>query len=199
VKLVGDRYQLEQRQRIAVARCACSEAARERRRRTRVAPAAAAGGTLLVDGYNLLTSVEAALARGVILAARDGCYRDMASVHGTWRRVAETAPALELVGLFLEHAGIMRTIWYLDRPVSNSGRLKTIITNLAAGRGWNWQVELVPDPDRVLAVAIDVVATADSAILDRCPRWLNLAAELIHAKCPTAWLVDLSPPGEPGA
>jgi hypothetical protein len=29
--------------------------------------------------------VEAALAGGVILACRDGAYRDMASIHGTWR------------------------------------------------------------------------------------------------------------------
>jgi len=34
----------------------------------------------------------------VILAARDGAYRDMASMHGSYRKVAETLPALELLG-----------------------------------------------------------------------------------------------------
>ena len=38
----------------------------------------------------MLTTIEAALAGGVILAARDGAYRDMASMHGSYRKVAET-------------------------------------------------------------------------------------------------------------
>ena len=45
-----------------------------------------------------MTTIEAALSGGVILAARDGAYRDMASMHGTYRKVAETLPALELLG-----------------------------------------------------------------------------------------------------
>ena len=49
---------------------------------------------LAIDGYNVLTSIEAALAGGIILEARDGCFRDVASVHGTWRKVHETVPAI---------------------------------------------------------------------------------------------------------
>ena len=56
------------------------------------------GATLWLDGYNVLTTIEAALAGGVILAARDGAYRDMASMHGSYRKVAETLPALDLLG-----------------------------------------------------------------------------------------------------
>ena len=56
------------------------------------------GAALWLDGYNVLTTIEAALAGGVILAARDGTYRDMASMHGSYRKVAETLPALELLG-----------------------------------------------------------------------------------------------------
>jgi hypothetical protein len=88
--LVGDRYQLAARQRVAVARAACSQSDRAGRAARQVAPEGMAGRPLLLDGYNVLTTVEAAMARGVILAARDGAYRDMASMHGSFRRVAET-------------------------------------------------------------------------------------------------------------
>ena len=45
---------------------------------------------------------------------------------------------------------------------------------LAAERGWPWSVELVDDPDRLLAEAAEVVATADSGILDCAAAWFNL-------------------------
>ncbi len=139
-----------------------------------------------LDGYNVLTTIEAALAGGVILAARDGAYRDMASMHGSYRKVAETMPAIELLARTMAGLDVAECRWFLDRPVSNSGRLKGIIDRLAAARGWPWQVELAPNPDAVLAdapvqtepqpvAAAVVVATADSAILNRCRAWFNLA------------------------
>lgn len=191
LKLVGDRYDLEQRQRMAVSRCACSEAARVSRQGRRFPTQGLAGQSLLIDGYNLLTTVEAALAGGFVLAGRDGCYRDMASMHGTWRRVEETVPAGDLIGSFLDRAGVRDCQWYLDRPVSNSGRLKRILLELSASKHWFWQVELVDDPDRVLESATLPIATADSAVLDQCARWVNLAAEAIRACVPQARIIDL--------
>ncbi|MGA2034768.1 MAG: DUF434 domain-containing protein [Thermoguttaceae bacterium] len=195
VKLVGDRYGLVARQRIAVARSACSETERAERQARRVAPNAVAGRPLWLDGYNVLTTVEAALAGGIILAARDGAYRDMASMHGSFRRVAETQPALELLGSHCADLKVAQCIWCLDRPVSNSGRLRKLMTELAAARGWRWQVELVADPDRLLTAAQPagaVVASADSVVLDRCGPWFNLARETIVRHVADARVVDLA-------
>ncbi len=190
-KLVGDRYQLAARQRTAVARCACSDWEMNRRRATCVAEANLAGATLAIDGYNVLTTVEAAIAGGVILAARDGTFRDMASMHGSFRRVTETRPALETIGQTAAALGILRCRWLLDRPVSNSARLKTFIDEIARQRGWQWSVDLVPNPDAVLMGSSEIVATADSAILDRCAAWCNLAREAIQRFVPDARVVDL--------
>jgi hypothetical protein len=191
-KLVGDRHQLAARQRGAVERCACPDAARIGRAARRLEPAHLAGATLWLDGYNVLTTVEVALGGAVILAARDGCYRDLAALHGTYRKVAETMPALELLGGTLAHLGVTSAVWCLDRPVSNSGRLKTIMRELAATRGWPWQIELLPDPDTALATTSEIVATADSAVLDRCQRWCNLARFAIDHHVPSARIVPLA-------
>lgn len=192
LKLVGDHYELEQRQRTAVSRCACCDASRARRLANLIPLDRMAGQTILIDGYNLLTTVEAALSGGFVFAARDGCYRDMASMHGTWRRVDETFPALGLIGGFLADSGISECAWYLDRPVSNSGRLKRILLDLSATNKWPWEVELVDDPDPILAAATVPIATADSAVLDRCSGWVNLAAEVIRARIPQVRLIDLA-------
>ena len=113
----------------------------------------------------------------------------MASMHGTWRQVEETARALGLIGEHLAGLPAAACMWYMDSPVSNSGRLKAGIQEIAAGRGWNWQVELVLNPDAVLARSDEIVATADSVILDRCRRWYNLAREVVVAAVPQAHVV----------
>jgi hypothetical protein len=202
LKLVGDRYTLAARQRTAVSRCCCSDVEAARRRSCRVEAEQLAGAALWLDGYNVLTTIEAALAGGVILVARDGAYRDMASMHGSYRKVAETVPALELLGRTLATYRVATCRWLLDRPVSNSGRLRGIMEDLAAAHGWPWQVELVADPDALLVDATIppadqpsakpsvIVVTADSAILDRCRAWFSLARETVQ-HIPTARLVKL--------
>lgn len=190
-RLVGDRYALRTRQRTAVIRCCAStEACRERRRRE-VAAEEMTGRTLVVDGYNVLLTVEAALGGGVILRARDGTLRDMAAMSGHYRKVLQTPRALAHVGEVLEALGCVGVRWLLDRPVSNSGRLRTLLLELAEARGWRWEVDLVPNPDPLLAASDQIVATADSGILDQKPRWLNLAALVVERSAPEAWIVDL--------
>ncbi len=192
LKLVGDRYKLTSRQRVAVSRCTCSDSQLRRRSEHQVSPEEARSEILLIDGYNVLTSLEAALSGGVILHARDRCYRDMASMHGSYRKVRETLPALEILGNVLSQWQIGSCHWLLDQPVSNSGRLASVLRELAEQKGWCWQVELAADPDAQLIDTDHVVVSADSHILDRAGRWLNLAKGAIDRFVPQAWIVDLS-------
>ena len=153
---------------------------------------ALAGESLLVDGYNVLLTVEAALSGGVLLLGRDGVVRDLTSMSGHYRRMRSTRPALEAIAVFCSAAGARELIWYFDRPISNSGRLKQSIDTLAQEQGWPWDVRLVASPDRTLVESASIIATADSGVLDRCQRWFNLAREVVEAAVPGAWIVDLS-------
>lgn len=198
LKLVGDRHRLRERQRTAVLRACCADAAVVDRLARRRPIESLVGAAIVIDGFNVLTTVEAALAGGVVLRGRDGCHRDMASMHGSYRRVAETEPAARLVGAVLTAAGLASARWLLDRPVSNSGRLAASLGAIAAERGYDWTVELVPDPDPVLSETSAVVATADSGILDVCGAWCDLAREVVDRRVPSAWVVDLGDrPGDP--
>jgi hypothetical protein len=195
LKLVGDRWSLTDRQRMAVRRCACSDEALARRLRHRVDLADLCGQPLLIDGFNVLTTIESALGGGVVLVGRDGSYRDLAGVHGTYRKVEETRPALLLLGECLACAEVGPCRWYLDSPVSNSGRLRGMLLEFAAECRMDWSVELVYNPDPILADAQEASATADAAILDRCGRWVPLARTVVEAEIPGAVVVDLSDPG----
>ena len=209
LKLVGDRFDLTDRQRTAVQRSACSDAARDDRAARRLRPAELAGKTLRIDGFNLVTTVEAALGGGVLLRGRDGATRDMASMHGNYRRVAETRPALEAIRETLDAANPAAVHWLLDRPVSNSGRLAEMIRDAAGSRPWS--AACVPDPDVLLRPGARLVAegeelgaaaegfvavTADAGVLDRCGPWCDLAEPTVaRITGRTPWLIDLGRSG----
>src|SRR5258706_752636 len=89
LKVVGDRYGLSARQRTAVMRSSCSDSARASRLERESPLAKVAGRPLWIDGYNVLTSVEAALAGGGIIVGRAGCWRRMASMHSTRRPLGD--------------------------------------------------------------------------------------------------------------
>ena len=186
LELVGNRHSLALRQRMAVSRCACSLEQVQHRKELRVDPTQLKQQELWIDGYNVLTLLESALAGAIVLACRDGCFRDIAGIHRRYRNVTETLPALELVGETAMAAGVSCCRWWLDQPVSNSGRLKTVILETAARRGWNMSVELTFSPDHVLAHTDQVIATSDGAVLDRCRRWVNFAKSIIEERIPNA-------------
>lgn len=191
LKVVGDRYRITARQQLAVRRCACADAARTARRNRELRPNQVAGQPLFIDGFNVLLTLESALSGGILLRGRDGCIRDMAGVHGTYRQVSETMPALLAAGAALALLRPAACAWHLDRPVSNSGRLAGVMRELAAENDWPWTVELTFNPDRELAATKGVVVTADSGILDRCNAWFNLTVHLLPTLASTTAVIDL--------
>ena len=220
LKLVGDHFSLTQRQRLAVMRSSCSDQHLKSRLERRVAIEDLSGQPIAIDGYNLLITVEAALSGGLIFQGRDDCFRDLASIHGTYRKVEETIPAVQLIGEFLTEIGRLRgegvpplnhgqspapakagntrdttaaqVLWLLDSPVSNSGRLKALIAQIARENNWPWEIRLTISPDAELSRIDTIVVTSDSIILNACCQWTNLAAEIITRKLPSATIIDLA-------
>lgn len=192
LKLVGDRYELTERQRLAVGRAACADASRERRAGHRITAEQLQGRDVVVDGFNLLVTLEAALSGGVLLFCRDGCIRDMSSVHGSYHAVIETDSALMAIGTRLAELGVRSVHWLLDSPVSNSGRLAQRIRELGTEHQWPWTVDAIFNPDAALIATPHVAISSDSLIVDGATAWFNLAVDLlINGQSRHLWLVDL--------
>jgi hypothetical protein len=188
LKLVGDRHKLTKRQRIALRRSACTDAQVELRGPKR--RHSLAGETIGVDGFNCIITFEAMLSAGPILLGRDGVRRDIASVHGSYRRVQETDAAIDSITSLLREADSVT--WFLDRPVSNSGKLAQRIRDKAQLEELPWSVEVVNNPDRELVAMTEaIVATSDSWILDNSQRWVDLSSMF---QPESLWLLDLGQP-----
>jgi hypothetical protein len=177
---------------MAVRRSACSDENRARRQASRLEASELAGSELRIDGFNVLTTIESSLGGGLVIHCRDGTFRDIAGVHGTYRKVVETTPALQLLASRIAVLGVGPVRWLFDRPVSNSGRIRALVLEIAHERSVAWSVDLIDNPDPVLKVATVPIATADSAILDAGPRWFNLAREVIEASGGLGRVLDLS-------
>lgn len=191
LKLVGDRYGLTERQRLAIARAACSDQQKNYRTQTCIPLAEIKGQRIVVDGFNLIITIEAALSGGVLVLCRDGCIRDLSSVHGSYRNVAETESAICLIGNLLRSHEPETVLWLLDQPVSNSGRLAQKIRGFATQHHWPWEVEVVMNPDRTIQESKWIAVTSDSNVLDGVPQWVNLSRAVLQQHCSDVWLIDL--------
>ena len=188
-KVVGDRYQLTSRQRAAILRSSCAEQSVRLRHEKKAQ--AIWGKTLCLDGYNILITVETMLSGGLLFCGADGCIRDLASVHGSYRKVEETVPALKTIGETLVGLGVKEAHWYFDSPVSNSGRLASLLRELAAKKEWPWVIEVVRSPDAVLKESLQIITTSDGVVLDECHQWFDLLHPIYEGLTDKPPLLDL--------
>ena len=177
LKLVGDKFELTDRQRLAVMRSSCSDTQLAGRLIRQIQPQQIARQDILIDGYNILITIESAMSGGFLFVGRDGCLRDLAGLHGTYRKVSETIPAIEFINNAMAELKVKNACWLLDKPVSNSGRLKGIIES--AETKIPTQVKLFNNPDTELIQSEQIVATSDSVVLDKAKLWMNLTKFII--------------------
>lgn len=192
LKLVGDRFALRERQRLLVMRCVCSQQQQQTRQQKALNSSEVAGKELYIDGFNLLICIESALSGGFIFATMDGTYKDLASIHKSYKRVEETQQAIALIGKSLARLEPSHVHWYLDKPVSNSGRLKGVLLEQAERQGWNWQVELHTSPDYALKQQNGITVTSDGVILDAVDAWFNATRYIIDKEIARAKVLDFS-------
>ena len=192
IDVVGRRHALEARQRLALSRMMCSTSARRARAERQLALEAASDRVLEIDGFNLVIGLEVAISGGPLLRGADGAFRDLAGLRGSYHPVIETDRALELLGELLTPVAPRLVHVLLDRPVSNSGRLRAKIEEHAAGWSFPVEVELVADPDRDL-IGRELVVSGDSLVLDGVVSWVNLLGRALEARLPEAWVVDPLP------
>lgn len=184
---VGNHHLLSERQRMALARITSTQAALQSRERKRLIQAPE---SLVLDGFNTVITLEVALSGSLLLKGMDGTIRDLAGLRGSYRIVDKTVRAVELLMDRLEELGVREALFYLDQQVSNSGRLRALLLEKAAGRGAQVKVELHPSVDGVLS-RLENVVTTDAIILDKCGSWYNLNQGLIEQAVPDAWIFHL--------
>lgn len=178
VTFVGNHYLLSERQRTAVARSVSSEKSIKIRREKELSDSDVAGKTLYIDGFNAVITLEIAYSDSMLFRCMDGTIRDIAGLRGTYRLIDKTDMAVNAIAETLTSLDIGKAVFYLDAPVSNSGRLKQKILEIMQNKSFETEVYIENAVDSILE-SKSFVVTADTVILDKCMSWYNLTDTVI--------------------
>lgn len=177
ITFVGNHYLFSARQRMALARASASEKElqlrKEHEKRGKLT-----GKTVYIDGFNLIITLEAALSGTTLLSCMDKTVRDLCGLHGTYRIIDKTEATLQIIEQELKDLEIEKAIFYLDAPMSNSGRLKQLILESFSNNNLCIEVELVRNADACLW-AKEYVISSDAIILNKCKSWYNFVRNIL--------------------
>mgnify|MGYP003574872037 CR=1 FL=1 len=172
--LVGNRYRLNARQQQAVRGMSASQSQIVDRKSKEIQNKDLEGKEIVIDGFNVLILLESILSKAYVFTGLDGYIRDLSSVYGTYRKVNQTSQAIDIIVDFFRNEKVKTAHWLFDKPVSNSGKLKQIIEEIALKNCLDWKVELVNNPDKVMAESNQIAITSDAWILDHALANFNL-------------------------
>lgn len=178
-RFVGDRYQLSERQRLALARVVSPEESIASRKSREIKDIS--GDTIYIDGFNVIIGLEIAFSDSMLFSCPDGTVRDLGGLHGTYRLIPQTDMAVNALIRGLGELRVSRAVIYLDKPVSNSGRLKQRIFELAGEVPFELEVLIEEQVDTILK-GKPLVASGDAIILDECDKWFSLEREVIKTQ-----------------
>lgn len=177
---IGNHYLLSERQRLALVR-GVSRHDDVIKRKAKEIPNILNIEEVHIDGFNTIITLEVALSNSLIIKSMDETIRDLAGLRGTYSVIDKTEVAIKLIGEFLLEHEIKKAIFYLDKPVSNSGRLKMKILEVLEGLQLQIEVWNIDNVDSVLKSKENVVSS-DAIILDNCNSWINLNMYIIQEK-----------------
>ncbi|NRT76858.1 DUF434 domain-containing protein [Clostridium beijerinckii] len=188
VEFVGNHFLFSARQRLALKRSISSYKDIISRQKRKILDTYE-NSTLHIDGLNIIITLEVALSNSTLIKCMDGTLRDLAGLRGTYKLIDKTDTAIDLIGKRLDRMKIQKAIFYLDSPVSNTGRLKSRLLELLYKYNFDIEVILIPNADVILN-KLDHVVTSDGIILNTCESWINLAYEIVEEELPNTSYID---------
>ena len=192
---VGNHFLLSERQRLAIMRSVAKDQDLAERKSKQLSLSELKGKEVWIDGFNTVITLEVLLSDSLLFTCMDGTIRDLAALRGTYRLIPETTEAVRLMFDILQEASVGKVNILLDEPVSNSGRLKSLIAETAESKNsssliaetaeqnksFDLDIRILRDVDRTL-YGKEGVITSDSIILDHCTSWFNLTSECLRRK-----------------
>ncbi len=149
------------------------------------------GCTVNIDAFNAVVIMETALSHSILLCCMDGCIRDLSGLSGTYSIISATDEAIARILNKLKKEQAASAVFWIDEPVSNSGRLREHLAAGAEALSFPAEFRMVHDADYALK-KLDHVISGDSQVIEECISWYNLYQDLI-ADMPDPWIAELSP------
>ena len=180
LELVGNRYGLTSDERHLLHRGVFSDFDSESRRKKKVSVGDVGNKDLAIDGHNVLITIEAGLSRRPLVLGDDGFIRDISGLSGSFKKTETTEKAIQFIIRAIKKIRPSQTLFLLDAPISKSGELAEEVRNYLKKENIPGDAMAVKVPERILIGFPGVVATSDTAIIDRSKKVLDLARYILR-------------------
>ncbi|MDY1591314.1 MAG: DUF434 domain-containing protein [Methanofastidiosum sp.] len=181
LRFVGDHYGLKNEERYLLSRTVFPKKYILETKRKKISLKEIKGKEIFVDGYNVIITTESVLMNKTFVSM-DGVLRDIRNVSKKHRITNETLESVALILNLLKKYRPVYTQFYLDKIMSESGRLSEIVRKGMKERGLNGDSETVSSADYVLKNKEGIVATNDSAIIVSAKKFIDLPSKVKTSK-----------------
>jgi len=191
LELVGNRYELTFDERHLLHRGVFSDIDSGARQKRIISPKAIRNKDLAIDGHNVLITIEAGLSGRPLILADDGFIRDISGLSASFKKTEVTDKAIRLIVAFLKKWRPRHTLFLFDAPISKSGLLAQELRALLKEEGLPGDALAMKVPEKTLTGFPGVIATSDTAIIDRSEKVIDLAGDIIRTKIGSMSLLKL--------
>ncbi len=168
IRFISDHYRLSNCQRYTLARTVFSSYTVTERRSKKVQCTGLNGKKVLIDGYNVIITLENILKGEITWSADDSFLRDIKGVHRNHSNDRFTTEAVEEMLYFLLHANVVYVIILLDVQMTKSGELAAFIRKRMKELLLSGDARTSPHVDYDLKISNPsyIVASADGVVID---------------------------------
>ncbi|VUT25959.1 MAG: hypothetical protein MASP_01248 [Candidatus Methanolliviera sp. GoM_asphalt] len=165
INFVSNHYRLIKEDRNILFRIACEKKLSEDRMKKLVPIDLIKGKSVVMDGYNVLITVESLILGYPVFLCDDGVLKDVRAIFHRYRIKKETKESLEKIKILLSKYLPKEVIFIFDAQISESGKLSALAREIF--EEVNGSALTSKDADcQVRRHKDDMVATSDGNIMD---------------------------------
>jgi len=180
LKIIGDRYRLTKVQRSVLQRGIAKKQKADSRKLKIANIDDAKRKLILIDAYNILITIKSYIDGKFLFIGNDGFLRDTSEDHGQIKNIDKMKKPCSILMDLLKTVNPEYLVFYLDSPISNSGKLSHHLLSLLKKYMVNGKSEVVRSPDHLLSNSKKgIVCTSDSVIIDKQSKVIDLAYQTL--------------------
>ncbi len=182
LELVGNRYGLTFDERHLLHRGVFSNPDSRLRREKKIPLQEVRNKDLVLDGHNVVMTIEAGLSGRPLILGDDGFIRDISGLSGRFKTTEMTEKVIQFITHAIKNIKPRQSLFLFDAPISMSGRLARKVRLLLKRENLPGDAMAVRVPEKILIGFPGVIATSDTAIIDQSKMVLDLAGYILKKR-----------------
>lgn len=179
LNLVVNHYGLDEKQRNFLHRYVFSEKDIRLHKSKNIPIEKIAHKNVVVDGYNVLVTVESILKNREVVEGMDGFLRDTSAIFSKYRFDEDTKKAVKKIILTLKEYKPRSVLFIFDAQISRSGELAAYIRHKLREHSLQGDAKTSRSTDKEITEINQVTISTDSIIIEKVDKVVDLGS-IIH-------------------